>query len=331
MLKAYLGKAIAHIGEGGTAMGSSVALLALLGAFLSAAGERQPGAPPNTLLITEEGDSIWIRHGGSPLLRYRFRDVPHKPYVQEWYSPAGVNILRDAPDDHKHHHGLMFAIKVDGVNFWEEQEAPGTQVHRGFHGLNVFKSPGGDNVRLVQRLAWVDPSTDAVLLQEVRTITFHDTAGPALLTWESRFTVPQDKDKATLGGAHYHGLGMRFVESMDTVGTFTTPGGELGELVRGDEHLTPGTWCAYTAPVEGKSVIVALFDAPENARPALWFTMKEHFAYLSATINLWRDPLDVTPDTPLVLCYGAALWDGEVNAADIEATFQQWLKLNRPG
>lgn len=60
--------------------------------------------------------------------------------------------------------------------------------------------------------------------------------------------------------------------------------------------------------------------------PALWFTMKEHFAYLSATINLWREPLDVTPDQPLVLRYGAALWDGEITE-EIDAAQQRWLAL----
>ena len=309
-------------------MGSSVAVLALLGAFLSAAGDRPPGAPPDTLLIDEEGDSVWFRRGDSPALRYRFDGAPFKPYVQEWYTPSGVQVLRDAPHDHLHHHAMMFAIKVDDVNFWEEREAPGAQVHRSFEGSGVAKSSQGFYARFVERLDWVRPTGGAVLLQEARTVKLHDTQGATLLTWESRFTVPQGKDKATLGGAHYHGLGMRFVESMDTVGTFTTPGGELGELVRGDEHLTPGAWCAYTAPVDGKMVTVAMFDSPENIRPALWFTMKEHFAYLSATLNLWREPIDVTPDKPLVLRYGAALWDGEVSKEAIEATYRQWLGIN---
>lgn len=306
-------------------MGMPAALLAVMGIAFFSAG----ASPPPALNVAGEGDSIWIRHGDAPLLRYRFDGVPFKPYVQEWYSPARVQVLRDAPHDHLHHHAMMYAIKVDGVNFWEEREAPGRQVHRAFDGLKTGERGGVAFARFTQHVDWTGPDSGEPLLQEARTITVFAGPSPALLTWESHFTVPPGREKATLGGSHYHGLGMRFVESMDTVGAFTTPGGELGELVRGDEHLTPGAWCAYTAPAGERPVTVAMFDAPGNVRPALWFTMKEHFAYLSATINLWREPLDVTPDTPLVITYGAALWDGEIGSEEIEVTYQRWLALEQ--
>lgn len=306
-------------------MGMSVAVLAMLGSVIASAGDPPPEGPGATLSITQEGDSVWIRDGGNPLLRYRFQDIAYKPYVQEWYSPDGVQVLRDSPADHLHHHALMFAINVDGVNFWEEHEAPGAQVHQDIEATEI--GPGRDpaGARIVHRLHWANPRTEAVLLHERRTITVYETPAPSLLTWESRFALPPGKEKATLGGAHYHGLGMRFRESMDTVGTFTTPAGELGEHVRGDEHLTPGAWCAYTAPADGQTVTVALFDHPDNVRPVRWFTMKESFAYLSATINLWREPLEVKPGKPLILRYGAALWDGAVSKEGIKDAYKQWL------
>ena len=40
-----------------------------------------------------------------------------KPYVRELYSLNGVNLLRDAPADHLHHHGLMYTIRVNDLNF----------------------------------------------------------------------------------------------------------------------------------------------------------------------------------------------------------------------
>ena len=51
---------------------------------------------------------------------YRYVQSPYKPYADRLVSPAGTQILRDSPSDHKHHHGLMFALSADGVNFWEE-------------------------------------------------------------------------------------------------------------------------------------------------------------------------------------------------------------------
>ena len=72
------------------------------------------------LRIAQDGSTISIYDGQRPLLRYRYADVPKKPYVDQLFSPAGVEVLRDSPPDHKHHHGLMYALAVDKINFWEE-------------------------------------------------------------------------------------------------------------------------------------------------------------------------------------------------------------------
>ncbi len=314
-------------------MRNILVVIGIVGAALTAAGAPPPESSVDTLTVVQEGNSVWVRQGERVLLRYRFGEVPYKPYVEELYTPDGIDILRDSPSDHKHHHALMYAIKVDGANFWEEHNAPGRQAHRGLSNLKTGRVKDTPYARFTERLDWIGPESDKVLLQEQRTVTVFDTSAtePALITWESRFEVPAGKEKAVLGGSHYHGLGMRFVKSMDTVGTFITPTGELGELVKGDEHLTPAPWCAYTAPANGNMVTAAMFDSPGNVRhPALWFTMKEHFAYLSATLDLWRNPLEVMPGKPLVLRYGVALWDGTADKEQIEVTYQRWLKLAAP-
>jgi len=88
-------------------------------------------------------------------------------------------------------------------------------------------------------------------------------------------------------------------------------------------------WCAYTAPVDNKPVTVAMFDHPENARhPASWFTMKTPFAYLSATLNLAKEPMTLTAGKPLRLRYGVALWDGKIEAGQIGRAYQTWVGLH---
>ena len=51
------------------------------------------------------------------------------------------------------------------------------------------------------------------------------------------------------------------------------------------------------------------------------------FAYMGATINLWKEPLDLKPDSPLDLRYGVAVWDEDISAGEVEKTYHQWLKL----
>ena len=71
--------------------------------------------------IVEGKTTLTASAGGRPLLLYRKASpTAMKPYIQELYTPGGVQVLRDSVPDHKHHHGMMFAVAADGVNFWEE-------------------------------------------------------------------------------------------------------------------------------------------------------------------------------------------------------------------
>lgn len=279
-------------------------------------------------------DFVAVDWGGTPLLRYKYDHVPYKPYVIEFFTPSGVTPLMDGPEDHKHHHALMYAIKVDGVNFWEEAEAPGREKHLKFSTPERDQVQGLDRVRFVETLEWEDSKNDAALLDETRAITLYRSPelDHSLLTWNVTFAPPSGKDKAVLTGGHYHGLGTRFHNSMVPDGKFMNAADAEGEVVRNTEKLTRATWCAYQARAEGAPVTWAMFDHPDNPRhPAWWFTMQDPFSYMSATLNLHREPLEVLQGTPLVLTYGVAVWDGHVSKEQIEAAYQQWLSLGKPG
>ena len=274
--------------------------------------------------------------GDRPVFRYRFSEVPFKPYIDQLFSPSGVQVLRDSPADHKHHHALMFALAVDGVNFWEEYSPKaGKERHRswGESGSRALTGPGhGDKFYRKSNSEWLDwigPDSDRPMMVENRQFTLYQAdLGATLIEWRSRLETPPGKKSITLTGHHYFGLGMRFVESMDRGGKFFNSDGRQGEVVRGDERLTPAKWCAYTAKADGHQVTVAIFDHPNNLRhPAKMFTMTKPFAYMSATLNEWKEPVEVKAGQPLNLRYGVALWDGEVDKATVEKLYQRWLKL----
>lgn len=274
-------------------------------------------------------DTVGVLRGKRPIVRYRYRNVPFKPYIQELFTPAGVNILRDAPHDHLHHHGLMFALGVNGMSFWTETGDVGHQVHRAIDDVRVANNHEA-LTGFAQRIDWLAPD-QKLLLRERRTIMLHgghdiENLGATLLTWKGRFEAPPGDTEVTLTGSHYYGLGMRFLASMDAAGRFANAAGAEGEVFRGDERLTRANWCAYTADADGKPVTVAMFDHPDNARhPATWFTMAKPFAYLSATMNLHGEPLSLEAGQSLELCYGVALWDGHIPATRVEKVYQIWL------
>jgi hypothetical protein len=288
----------------------------------------------NSIDITTDENVLSIHADQSPLLLYRYKDVPYKPYIQKLFSPDGVNILRDAPADHLHHHALMYAVKVDGVNFWEETPTAGKQIHKSFTDVKTDTKTDVENGKhlemrhagFTEYIDW-NSSGGQLLLKEKRTIEFYQATDlkATLLTWKSEFELPEGVESATLTGAHYHGLGMRFLTSMDTGGRFINADNKTGTVFRGEERLLRSTWCAYTANADGKPVTVAMFDHPSNPRhPATWFTMTAPFAYLSATMNLHVEPLKVVTGKPLLLKYAVALWDGKIESDRINKLYQNW-------
>lgn len=292
-----------------------------------------PAADLPALGATSDAHLITVAASGRPLLKYRFGGMPRKPYVAELYSPSGRQVLRDSPQDHKHHHALMLALGAGGVDFWSENENCGSQRHVGMTPPEVTATAAGRAIRFTQELEWAGPGQKEPILSERRTIdTSCEQDVPAtLVTWRSRLQPAAGRAEVELSGAHYFGLGVRFVTSMDGTGKFRTDSGQLGEVVRGTERVGPAKWCAYSAPVDGKSVTLALFDSPHNPRhPAPMFTMTAPFAYVSATLNLWKQPLVLKASTsPLILRYGIALWDGDVDQQVIERLYAKWVQSDR--
>jgi len=288
----------------------------------------KPAFSENPMRIITEENMVSIQAGQRVLMRYNYENVPFKPCVNELFSPGGVNILRDAPADHLHHHALMYAIAVDGINFWEEQQAPGRQSHRSFADMRISKRGDTPSAGFAERLDWINPRNKELMLKETRIIKVcqPDDFNVTLLSWQSRFAVPSGKDSVTLSGSHYFGLGMRFLESMDTGGQLRNSESKAGEVVRGDERITRADWCAYTAKANGKVVTVAMLGHPDNLRyPTHWFTMSKPFAYLSATLNLYKEPLKVLSDKPLLLRYGVVVWDNRVENEQIEKVYNWWV------
>ncbi|MCX5646224.1 MAG: PmoA family protein [Phycisphaerae bacterium] len=292
--------------------------------------------------IIIDANTVTVRTGSTNLLQYRYANVPFKPYIKELCTPSGVNVLLDAPPDHLHHHGLMFAYAVDNIDFWGEavgpadghfELLPGKQQHRRFSDEAVTELKGRRLARFHEYVRWVSQSDSALLLSESRTVTAGRIGKPeaTFLAWGSRLSAPLKKKPVALSGSHYHGLGMRFVQSMDATGEFRNPDNNPGVIFRGEERLVRSRWCAYTAQADGKTVTVAMFDHPENPRfPATWFTMAKPFAYMSATLRLHEEPLEVSSLQPLTLRYGVALWDGRPETEQIDAVYKEWVKMEGP-
>jgi hypothetical protein len=275
---------------------------------------------------------ITIAKSDRPLLKYQYTPAPYKVYVKEWFTPGGRQVLRDSPHDHVHHHALMYAIGADGVDFWVENPngKPGSQLPRGEPAVTVSDGDGAEGATIAQTIDWTGADGKRRLFEKRRiTLDLDTIPGASLLQWQTCFTPAEGLDKTELWGRHYFGLGLRMVQSMDGVGTFVYSADATGDRVRGTEYVVPAAWCAYTAPVDGEPVTIAMFCHRNNVRhPTRWFTMTKSFAYLSATLNLWKEPMTLTPDKPLDLRYGVVLWDGKIEKDAIQQAYDTWSKTD---
>jgi len=254
-----------------------VRLLIVWGCFVFAEQLASAQDVPLGVLRTYDGRNFY---------HHRFRDVGQKPYVDFLATPSGNNILRDAPADHFHHHALMFAIRVNGVNFWEEYAPgyPGKEqiVPESFVRSEIECGQSGTLVDESLDLNWISPR-GTLLLEERRFIRaqMKSESEPTLLTWVSILSPPENREQAGINpeiippdhsaeleertflhGSYYNGLGLRFDASMDFGGRFFyNEGGEEMPLLNYELHTNVlCRWVAYTAKLHGEPVTVVLCD-----------------------------------------------------------------------
>ena len=252
-------------------------------------------AASTIMLATDEArGELKAQFKDRPLLVYAFSTNQFKPYVRELYALNGVNVLRDAPADHLHHHGLMYAIRVNGVNFWEERDEPGIErsvrlLNRGT-GCDTHGRPQATFTHLIH---WISSSEASPLLIERRTITVtvDEPAGEVALRWQGTFEVGRGTEQVKLHGSAYNGLGLRLPEAFDHVARHINSA-SVPYTAEQKWDVTAARWSAVSQPVEGREVMVALFSRRSNKGEPRFFTMLNPFAYLSVTQNLEKTPLE---------------------------------------
>ncbi len=305
--------------------------------------------PPKSLRLQMDQD-VTIEVDGHTIATYRATESPMRPFLRELWTPGGVQILRDSPHDHRHHHGMMFALSVYGQDFWCDVPGAGREVPKPLEDVHLGGEPATSRVTFTQPLDWVAPN-GTVSLRERRTISaFADSkidapkkpipgADPhkinvTLLTWRSILSVPGNK-AVKLGGSDFSGLGTRFAVSMDGPGRFFNSTGHESSTLGSDgqaidnKRVTQSKWCAYTATADNKLVTIAMFHHPKNPQPPYFchLHIKGGFAFLTGALNVDKKPIAVRPGAPLDLRFGIALWDGAVDKDRVEAVYQKWVEL----
>ncbi len=277
-----------------------------------------------------------VRYKGNKLLVYAFATNQFKPYVRELYTLRGENVLRDAPPDHAHHHGMMYAVYVNGINFWEERNEPGFEQHveLPLH-TAAMKANGVPTAFFTELIYWVAPtnrtaipSPDKALLLERRTLTLtvDEKNQEVALRWESRFEVAPRAGKVTLHGPNYDGLGLRLPESFNHVAKFQNSGNEP-YTGNNTQNTIPAQWTSVSGQMGGRNVMLVMFGRKDNPRgDGVFFTMLDPFAYLSATQGLDKKPQEYSAGEKFTLSYLLTVYSDNKSPEFIRRRCELWEK-----
>ncbi len=282
-------------------MPRAIAILAVCLSLATRSAEVAGREPSLQWKAVEETQAWRVLYQGRIVFDYVFTPGAFKPYVRQLCTPAGDNILRDSPADHRHHHGLMYGIKVNGLNFWEEVSGSGIEkvVETRVVDPGIGNSHGAPRAVLTQVLHWLAPedaflpeTTALALLIERRTLilTLDEAQRQTVLEWKSEFEAGVRTHAVTLGGFNYHGLGLRFLADLDPMAVHSVAG-LRPSLDGGRQDVSVAPWAAVSFEIPGRPVTLLLTGHPANpgGDPA-FFSMRTPFAYLSATQGLDRRP-----------------------------------------
>ncbi len=292
---------------------------------------------PGLSAETFDDSECVLEFKGQPVCVYAYGKEQWKPYVRELHTLRGDNIFRDSPFDHKHHHALMYGIKVNGVNFWEE--VAGSGVEKPVQTIPFAcgqDSSGHPQAVLRQTLHWLtredaarSDSAAAALLIEQRTVTVtvNEPEQEVALHWQSKFEVGPKTNQVTLTGANYHGFGMRFLETLDAFARHLNSGG-APDLSGTQQDVSRHEWGSVSFPVPDRPATLVLFGHPDNAQGDWFFTMQRPFAYLSVTQHLDEEALVYHRGDKFQLNYLVTLYPQLKTPQAIKQRAQEWRTAN---
>lgn len=311
--------------------------------WLNVAAELNSGTVIGNELAVElqrETETLEIRFQGRKLLVYAFASNQFKPYVRELCTLRGDNILRDAPADHLHHHGLMYAIRVNGVNFWEESGQPGHERSVKFISQNRGKSPAGlPQASFTQLIHWIADKDMAradaescALLEERRTLrlTVDESADEVALEWRGEFEVGARASKVTLTGSDYNGLGLRFPAEFDHVARHQNSE-DVAYSATQNRDVIQAKWSIVSHSMNGRAPMIALFADPDRtAGTTRFFSMLNPFAYLSVTQGLDKEPLEYKAGDTFSVAYFVLAYSSAKSNEFVQKRYREWISSSRP-
>jgi hypothetical protein len=310
-------------------------LLIILFGMLSAFPESTGAEAEPSMLFQRDRDSsrLTILYRGQPILVYAHAPNQYKPYIKVLSDLSGYNVLLDAPPDHDHHHGIMYAVMINGRNYWQEREDTAIERSLGIEQERTgTDSSGRSFATFTDVIDWLDragrgtPEGERPFLRERRmiTLTVNEPTREVAVHWSAEFEVGTHAKSIALTGDPYNGLGLRLVRDFDGRVAHRNSHQALDPR-DGDPNISQARWSAASLRLPERSSTVAVFgDAANRLGNPVYFLMWEPFAYISATQALDKNTLNYAAGERFRLNYLVAVYPDIRSAELLEQRAQEW-------
>jgi hypothetical protein len=307
--------------------------IVLLGAIVCLAGVSSVFAK-NGVEITPSGDELLITINGEVFSKYHYQGVS-RPFLYPVLGPGGAAMTRDWPmheglydqQDHPHHRSLWYAHgEINGVDFWSESDKAGTTVHDEF-----IEVKGGKEYGVIRSRNKLVDKDGKLIATDVRTIRVYASEPNRMMDYD--ITIHASESDLVFDDTKEGSMAIRLAPTMRVKGQVGAGHIENSEGVKdGDTWGTRAKWTDYYGPVDGKTVGVAIFDAPRNPRHPTWWHVRDYGLFAANPFGQHDfekkekgvGDLTVKAGDSVTFRYRFYFHEGTTAEADIEARYQEF-------
>jgi hypothetical protein len=257
--------------------------------------------------LTERGKPALVYNYGPQYKQGAPEDRRRCCYIFPLYTPSGVSMLDDFPQDHWHHRGLFWSwpvVETGGKTFdnWMTM----TARHRSEMSPAVI---AGADARLQVENFWRADGKDIVRENLRLTVLASEGVSRELeveLTWQA-IDAPVTLRGSRERGKSYGGFSARFAPRQNTILRADD------EVLKKDEDLTPRRWAELEGVYGGRKAILRITPDPKNLTAPYQWCLRS-YGFVGASFPGRTDAVDgytLQPGKPLTLMFRVRVSDAQ--------------------
>jgi hypothetical protein len=318
--------------------GTATFILESLAAGQKAVFALEPGdgSPATGPTASQQGNALELTANARVVVRFQMQgELPpgidevylRGGYLHPLYTPNGVPVTGDYPDDHKHHHGIWSAwtrtrFGDHAIDFWNMDDRQGKVDFEALE--QTWRGPvfSGFEARLAHTdLLGNQPVVALNELWSVNTYQTHRDAPPFFVLDLESTQRTATETPLLLEEYRYGGFALRGHAQWDDPADVTFATSEELDRLRGDGNKA--RWCYVGGRVDGAMVGFVMMGHPDNVRAPQTLRIHPTNPYV-AFAPIKEGPFTIRPGQPYVSRFRIVSFDGPLDRELMERLWQDY-------